>query len=171
MTDRDFRWTPIFLALGSNLGNRMSYLQQAVSKLSEHADIRIDRQSGIYESEPMYVKEQEPFLNMVVAGATIVHPLDLLSEIKKVEKALGRKARKKNGPREIDIDIIFYGDEIVDEPGLQIPHPALDERKFVLLPMHDLAPGYVSPAHDKPISQLLRECPDDSYIRPFDKMI
>jgi len=119
----------------------------------------------------MYVKDQAPFLNMAVAGSTCANPSDLLRDIKSIEKVMGRKERKKNGPREIDIDIIFYGDEIVEQPGLQIPHPALDERKFVLLPLNDLAPGFISPAHDKSISQLLRECPDDSYIHPFEKMI
>ena len=171
MTERNSRRVPIFLALGSNLGNRMSHLQGAITKLSDHADIQVDQQSGIYETEPMYVKEQDPFLNMVVVGSTILNPSDLLTEVKKIEKALGRKERKKNGPREIDIDIIFYGDQIVARSGLQIPHPSLEERKFVLLPLNDLAPGFISPAHDKSISQLLRECPDDSYIRPFDKMI
>jgi 2-amino-4-hydroxy-6-hydroxymethyldihydropteridine diphosphokinase len=171
MTETNSRKVPIFLALGSNLGNRMSYLQGAITKLSEKKNIQVGQQSGIYETEPMYVKEQEPFLNMVVAGSTRLSPSDLLTEIKDIEELLGRKERMKNGPREIDIDIIFYGDQIIEQQDLQIPHPGLFERKFVLQPLNDLAPGFVSPAHDKSISQLLRECPDDSSIRPFDKMI
>ncbi len=91
--------------------------------------------------------------------------------MKNIEKKLGRKQRKNKGPREIDIDIIFYGDEVIDEPDLKIPHEQFHKRKFVLVPLSHMIPGFMSPAHNKTINDLLKECPDESYIQLYEHMM
>ncbi len=130
----------IYLSFGSNIGDRDTYLQQAIALLSEHVfDIK---QSHIYETKPCGYDHQNPFLNMVVEAKTTLSPRDLLNFTQHVEHSIERQKSIHNGPRTIDIDIVFYDDLIVNEPDLIIPHPRAYERDFVMIPMLDLNPNF-----------------------------
>ncbi len=120
--------------------------------------------SSIYESEPLEYKEQSYFLNGVCKIRTQLPPLRLLSLLQEVEKEIGRRGKIPKGPRAIDLDILLYGDLVVDEEELKIPHPALHERKFVLLPLVEMCPDFRHPLFGKSLNQLLAELIDDSQV-------
>ncbi len=143
----------IYLGLGSNLGNRKSYLDSAVSALAPA--VRVLQLSPIYETEPWGYRDQDDFLNMVVEAETELGPKQLLVLLKGIEVKLGRQARFRNGPREIDIDILVYDELELDEPGLRIPHPRLQERAFILAPLADLAPDLAIPGTGKTVAEFL----------------
>ena len=145
----------IYLGLGSNIGNREQMLQGAIDRLSA-PNLIVKRVSSVYETEPVYLKEQRQFLNAVVEAETELFPMMLLSRIQKIELALGRKrSGAPNGPRTIDIDILFYGSFTVTSEKLDIPHPRLHERRFVMAPMEELAPDFRHPRLHKTMRQLL----------------
>ena len=145
----------IYLGLGSNIGNREQTLQAAVDRLRA-PDLIVKRVSSVYETEPVYLKEQRHFLNAVVEGETELFPMSLLARIQKIELALGRRRTgPPNGPRVIDIDILFYGSAVVTSGKLQIPHPRLHERRFVMAPMEELSPDFRHPRLHKTMRQLL----------------
>jgi para-aminobenzoate synthetase len=142
----------IYLALGSNIGNKKKNIQQAVTLLKQHiSDILVAK---IYETKPMYYEEQDTFLNTVLQGKTNLTPQKLLAFIKQIETEIGRQKRFRNGPREIDIDILFYEDLIFVTKNLSIPHPRLQERNFVLKPFMDLDPNFVHPVLNETIRDL-----------------
>ena len=141
----------IYLALGSNLGDRQAMLESAIGHFS--AQIQIRKCSPIYETKPWGYAEQQDFLNMALEASTELSAEELLVELKAIENLVGSKASFQNGPREIDIDILFYGDEIIAMDNLVIPHPRLHERAFVLIPMLDLNSEFVHPEFDKTISE------------------
>jgi 2-amino-4-hydroxy-6-hydroxymethyldihydropteridine diphosphokinase len=143
----------VFLALGSNLGDRMGNLASAVERLSESITIR--KVSSVYETEPVYYKEQPLFLNAALSGLTELDPFDLLRFIKGIETELGRQPSFRNAPRLIDIDILFYGDRIINTLELTIPHPHIAERAFVLVPLAEIAPETVHPVIRKKVKNLL----------------
>lgn len=138
----------VYIGLGSNLGDRRGNLEKACKKLN------CLEKSLVYETEPFGVKDQPKFLNMVCMIETDLSPRDLLKHIKEIEVELGRKKRKKWGPREIDIDILFYGDLVIDEPDLKIPHPGILEREFVMKPLTEIAPEFIHPVYKKPMRLL-----------------
>lgn len=142
----------VYLALGSNLGDRHENLRQAIVALTPQVDVK--SKSHIYETDPWGFEDQPKFLNMVVKGLTYLEPGQLLKHLKRLEVALGRQATFPNGPRTIDIDILFFGDRILNTPELTLPHPRLHERGFVLLPLMDLAPELVHPLLNKSIREL-----------------
>lgn len=144
----------VYIGLGSNLGDRVGNLEKACRFLD------CSEKSKICETEPFGVKNQPKFLNTVCAIETDLTPQDLLSHVKKIERKLGRRKRAKWGPREIDIDILFYGDEIIDEPDLKIPHPGIPERRFVLEPLFKIAPDFIHPVLKKTVRQMLAELRD-----------
>jgi 2-amino-4-hydroxy-6-hydroxymethyldihydropteridine diphosphokinase len=144
----------IYLGLGSNLGNRKSYLDSAISALAPA--VHAARVSPIYETKPWGYSDQGDFLNMVVEAETDLGPKQLLVLLKGIEVKLGRQPRFRNGPREIDIDILIYDDLILDEVGLRIPHPRLQERAFILAPLADLAPDLAIPGGGKTVAELLK---------------
>ena len=145
----------VYLGIGSNIGDREQMLQSALERL-QSPDLSIKRVSSVYETEPMYVKEQRQFLNLVVEAETELFPMMLLSRVQKVEQSLARKrSGPPNGPRTIDIDILFYGGFTVHSAKLEIPHPRLHERRFVLAPMAELAPDFRHPRLRKTIRELL----------------
>ena len=127
----------VYLSLGSNMGNRAANLKAAVGQLTPQ--LRVLSVSKIYETPPWGFTDQPHFLNQVVKAETYETPEALLSHLKRLELALGREPNFKNGPRKIDIDILLYDDLVLSLPGLQIPHPRLAERAFVLVPLADLA--------------------------------
>jgi 2-amino-4-hydroxy-6-hydroxymethyldihydropteridine diphosphokinase len=143
----------VFLALGTNLGNRSTNLQAAVAALPPVIHGLV--QSPIYETPPWGLASQPAFLNMVLKGETELPPVELLKQLKNLETWLGRQPAVRWGPRLIDLDILFYADLIVDSPGLTIPHRHLHERAFVLVPLEDLEPELVHPVLGKSVSQLL----------------
>lgn len=142
----------------------MVYLQQAVSALEQSPALDIRKRSAVYETQPLEDLDQDKFLNMIIEIDCDMKPEELLHALQAIEKDLGRKRRRKKGPREIDIDIVFYGDQVIEKKDLQIPHPKVAQRKFVLFPMSHINPDFMSPAHKKSVAELLHECPDESYI-------
>lgn len=129
--------TTAYLSLGSNLGDREALLREALRRL-ETAGVRVVRQSSIHETEPQDLREQPWFLNMAVQVETELTARELLSLIHTIESALGRTREIPKGPRTIDIDILYYGDAVIDEPDLQIPHPRMHQRSFVLDPLAEI---------------------------------
>jgi dihydropteroate synthase/2-amino-4-hydroxy-6-hydroxymethyldihydropteridine diphosphokinase len=145
----------IYLGLGSNLGDRVKYLEQAVSLLS--TEIVITAESSIYETPPWGFTDQSPFLNQVVKGTTNLTPGNLLDFLKAIENKIGRKETFRYGPREIDIDILFFDDLIIEEDDLVIPHPKFHERVFMLVPFSEVDPNFIHPTQKQKISDLLKK--------------
>jgi len=143
----------VYLCLGSNLGDRQENLDRALELLSQRlGKLQL---SSVYDTEPIGNVNQPRFLNMVCQAYTWLAPMELLTLVKGIELKLGRAPAKPNAPRPIDIDILFHGDQVVETPGLVIPHPKLTERAFVLVPLAEIAPGLVHPASGKTVKELL----------------
>ncbi len=143
-----------YLGLGANIGDRRKNLETALDLLSEK--LQIVRVSSLYDTAPVGEIDQPRFLNMVCEVYTILTPAELLELAKSIEMKLGRKRSRRNAPRTIDIDILFYGDRIIETPEVVIPHPRLTKRAFVLVPMAEIAPGFVHPVNGKTIEELMR---------------
>ena len=144
----------VYLALGSNLGDRMANLKAAIASLTPQMIVK--KKSSIYETQPWGYTEQGAFLNQVVKAETYEEPEKLLKHLKRLETALGRVPSFPNGPRLIDIDILFYDNLIMFRDNLVIPHPRLHERAFVLAPLADIAPDLIHPTLNKSIKELLK---------------
>jgi 2-amino-4-hydroxy-6-hydroxymethyldihydropteridine diphosphokinase len=141
-----------FLSLGSNLGDRAALLNEALSRL-ESAGVRVARRSSIHETEPQDYLDQPNFLNMAVEVETDLTPQQLLSAIQKIETELGRQRTIPKGPRTIDIDILFYANQVIATPELEIPHPRLTARRFVLDPLSEIAPNLRHPVTGQSIRE------------------
>lgn len=142
------------MGVGSNLGDRGRNVRFAIGAMRR--EVKLSAASSIYETEPMYVTDQPRFLNCVVAGSTELVPRELLGRLKEIEAAMGRTPGPRFGPRVIDLDILFYGDRRVVEAGLEIPHPRIPERAFVLVPLAEIRPNLVHPVLRLPVSELRR---------------
>ncbi len=154
-----------YIALGSNIGDREGNINKAVEILKQK--LKIIKTSSLYETKPMYIEKQGWFLNGAAKVETELMPKELLDFLKIIEKELGRKEVERNGPRIIDLDILFYGSQIVNENDLHIPHPKIQERAFVLVPMAEIEPNLIHPIYNKTISKLLTELNyNKSEIRP-----
>ena len=134
----------VYLALGSNVGDREANLRTAIRKLHRR-DLRVSRISSVYETAAVYYLDQPDFLNCVVEADTEIFPMRLLLRVSNIERSMGRKRLVPKGPRNIDIDILLHGSSIVETPQLQIPHPRMRERRFVLEPLAELAPDLRHP--------------------------
>ncbi|HUK53886.1 MAG TPA: 2-amino-4-hydroxy-6-hydroxymethyldihydropteridine diphosphokinase [Candidatus Binatia bacterium] len=154
----------IHLGLGSNLGDRAAYLEQAITALAA-AGVTVVRCSSFYATEPIGFAPQHWFLNAVVQAETDLMPRQLLHATQEVERSLGRRRMVRNGPRTVDIDILFYGGNVVRMPDLEIPHPRMAERRFVLVPLREIAPGLRHPTLRLSIAELLAATPDRSEVR------
>jgi len=148
----------VYFGLGSNLGDRQYNLDRALDFLTQR--LRVEKVSSVYDTEPLGNTNQPRFLNRVCQVSTGLEPLALLTLIKGIESKMGRLPHTSNLPRPIDIDILFYSDQVIETPKLVIPHPRLTERAFVLIPLAEIAPDLVHPVTGKTINELMKSAID-----------
>jgi 2-amino-4-hydroxy-6-hydroxymethyldihydropteridine diphosphokinase len=158
----------VYLLLGSNEGDRLSWMQQAIEQLALKSG-NIVRKSAVYQTAAWGINEQPDFLNMVVLLNTDLQPLELLNNIHNIEQLLGRQREVKWGQRTLDIDILLYDNQVITLPELTIPHGFMQERRFTLVPLAELAPNLVHPVLHKTIIQLLEDCADTLEVHPFNE--
>jgi 2-amino-4-hydroxy-6-hydroxymethyldihydropteridine diphosphokinase len=154
----------VFLLLGSNLGNRELYLQKAIN-LIELDIAPVTKRSAIYLTQSWGKTDEPDYLNQVIEIQTTLNAQGVLDKVLAIEIVLGRQRQVKWGSRTIDIDILFYGDEVINQPGLVVPHPELHKRRFTLVPLAQIAPKFVHPVLKKDISQLKNELIDDLVVK------
>jgi 2-amino-4-hydroxy-6-hydroxymethyldihydropteridine diphosphokinase len=161
--------TGIYLSLGSNVGERGENIARAIAALAGFG-VRVVKRSALYETEPVEMREPEWFLNCVVEAQTDLPPRELMRALLEIERSLGRERTAsvtQKLPRIIDLDILFYGSEVIREAGLEIPHPRMAERRFVLVPLAEIAPGMMHPVLKKTVREVLLETNDRSEVRLF----
>jgi 2-amino-4-hydroxy-6-hydroxymethyldihydropteridine diphosphokinase len=156
--------TIVYLSLGSNVGDRHQNLRTAVAALDD-AGVRVRRISKIYETEPVDYLDQDWFLNCVVEGETVLTAAELLQGLRRIEKKMGSAKAFAKGPRIIDLDILYFDDAVIDSAGLQIPHPRMADRRFVLVPLAEIAPGLRHPVSQKTTAEMLQATSDRSEVR------
>ena len=153
----------VALGLGSNVGDRVSMIEGAITALRD-GGIDILARSGLFETRPWGVTDQPRFVNMATVGETTLTPRDLLDLLKAIERELGRVPRERWGPREIDIDLLLYEEQVVDETDLQVPHPLMQDRDFVLVPLAQIAPDWRHPILQRTISELAEALTDTDVV-------
>lgn len=156
----------IFLLTGSNLGDRLNNLTKCTELMEAQAG-RIVSRSSIYETAPWGKSDQDNFLNQALHLETTLQPHELLETCLAIEEKIGRVRREKWGSRTIDVDIIYYGNQIIDSDDLKVPHPRMAERRFVLIPINEIAPDFVHPILKKTNARLLLECVDRLDVKIF----
>ncbi|MFQ5441384.1 MAG: 2-amino-4-hydroxy-6-hydroxymethyldihydropteridine diphosphokinase [Thermodesulfobacteriota bacterium] len=156
----------VFIAVGSNLGDRARNCLKAIGLIEENSGrVRLVRKSPFYETEPWGLTEQPPFVNAVIEVATGLEPRPLLAFLKGIEEEMGREGAARWGPRRIDLDIIFFGRRVLRERGLVIPHPRMNERAFVLVPLADIAPGFIHPVFKKTVTAMKGALKDTGSVK------
>ena len=158
--------TLVYLSLGSNLGDRAANLNTAISALAG-IGVRVSKISGFYETEPVDFLDQPWFLNCALEAETDLPPLDLLHALRAIEQQMGSKKAFAKGPRLMDLDVLLYGRETITTPELQIPHPRMLSRNFVLVPLAEIAPDYFHPAWNATVKEFLAKTSDHSAVRPY----
>ena len=154
----------IYLALGSNIGDKLHFINSAVEEVSKLKNTKVLRSSSIYKTEPWGIKTQDEFLNSVLEIESELNPEELLAKLHMIEIVLGRKNREKWFKREIDIDILFYNDVVMKNDNINIPHPEIQNRKFVLVPLCELNPGFIHPVLESTLENLLKNSKDNSKV-------
>lgn len=157
----------VYLGLGSNIGDRLSFIYKAIDKIKSLRDTEFIKSASMYETAAWGKEDQDPFINTVVEIETWLSPQELFTEVKGIEKALERSRTERWAEREIDIDILFYGNSIVKDEKINIPHAQIENRRFVLVPMNEIAPGYIHPEINKPISELLKSTKDILEVKKY----
>ncbi len=160
--------TNIYIGLGSNTGQRETYLQHAIQEM-EKEEITITRQSSLYESDAWGFTDQATFLNQVVQVTSLLAPEQLLQRLKAIERKLGRQERERWHEREIDLDILYFDQWIIKTSDLQIPHRYVRQRNFVLVPLAEIADTYQDPETNESIQELLLKCEDKSKVTLYNK--
>ena len=158
----------VYIGFGSNVENRVDFCDRAVTLLSLFPHSQLTGVSLLYETEPINDGANPGdgwFLNGVVQLETDIAPRSLLDILHEIERSLGRDEENRSGPRTMDLDILFYGERVIDEPGLTIPHPRLHQRRFVLMPLSELDPLFVHPSRHRSVNQMLAESADPSEVR------
>lgn len=155
----------VYISFGSNIGERFAHMNQALRLLLKADSVRLMQLSSLYETEPVGDKNQDWFLNCVLAIETHVLPHLLLDLLKTIEKRMGREHRSRWGPREIDLDLLIHGNQCIDTPGLTVPHPEMHRRRFVLVPFAEIAPNVVHPILGKTVDTLLAELTAPDVVR------
>lgn len=150
----------VFLGLGSNLGDRQKYLNQAAVALAKVKAIKLVWTSSVYETEPYGKPDQPKFLNAVAEIETSLEPNALFDEVKSIEKQMGRSSSERWGPREIDIDLLIYDGLVFANDQIKVPHPELEKRRFVLVPLREIAPDLVHPINGMTMTELAASCTD-----------
>lgn len=153
-----------YIGFGSNIGDRLAHIQNAIQVLSETEGITLQKISSIYKTDPVGYEAQAQFLNGVAAIQTSLSPLSLLHTLKDIETAVGRQHRIRWGPREIDLDILIYGDSCLQTEKLIIPHPEMHLRRFVLVPLAEIAPSLIHPVFQETIQTLVNRLEDDKSV-------
>ncbi len=160
------RKSQVVLLLGGNLGNRVQNLSKALEALQQDIGT-VQKKSSIYETAAWGITDQPNFLNQVVIIKTHLTAQEVIKKIFVIEKQLGRERLIKMGPRLIDIDILFYDDKIIENKNLIVPHPRIQDRKFVLEPLNEIIPNYIHPIINKSVQLLLQECTDTLNVKKF----
>jgi 2-amino-4-hydroxy-6-hydroxymethyldihydropteridine diphosphokinase len=158
----------VFIGLGSNLGDRLDYLHRAVDSLSELECTSVVKCSSVYETQPVGKTNQPDFLNMVVELRSDLNEKGLFNGLKRIEEKIGRKHGERWGPREIDLDLLYYDASVIKDAELSLPHPEIANRKFVLVPMNEIAPEFEDPAKHESIESLLMKCTDKGNVGKID---
>ena len=153
-----------YIGFGSNIGDRLKYIQNAIHALSKTEGISLQKISSVYKTDPVGYETQGEFLNGVTAIQTTLSPLSLLHALKDIETAIGRQHRIRWGPREIDLDILIYADLCLQTEQLVVPHPEMHLRRFVLAPLAEIAPNLVHPVFQETVQILLSRLKDDTSV-------
>lgn len=151
------KWNTVYLSLGSNMGDKKANIEAAIHRISELSDTYVTKKSTLIETEPFGYKEQDNFINSCIELRTLLYPKELLYKLLAIEKSMGRERKVKWGPRIIDLDIIFYNKEIIDDDDLVVPHPYIEYRDFVLKPLEEINPNFIHPILNKRIITLRKD--------------
>ena len=163
--------TIAYIGIGSNLGTPGKNCIEAIEKISSTKDIKIISRSSFYQTEPIGEVQQDWFVNSAIKIKTNLSPTHLLSALLNIESAMGRTREEKWGPRLIDLDLLFYGNLILEKKSLTLPHPEIQKRKFVLIPMSEIAESLVHPTLKKTIKTLLQESSDGTVVKKLKSLI
>jgi 2-amino-4-hydroxy-6-hydroxymethyldihydropteridine diphosphokinase len=163
-----FTLSTAYISIGSNLGNRLKYIREAIRRIEQSKEIKISKVSSVYETQPAEYRDQPWFLNMVLELETSLEPLNLLELLLEIEGQMGRRRTRRYGPRNIDLDLLLYDDLVLSSDKLTLPHPRMHERRFVLVPLAEISPQVVHPLLKKNVEKLLEDLTTDSAFEKYE---